>query len=250
MRDWDTAAIDWSSQLSAGYDRVREEYNWPAFVSMLGPVSGKTIVDLGCGDGDVTRRLAHGGATVIGIDPSEQMIATATALTQSPDIRYAVVPQDAPFEGMAIASADFVVSFMGVMSMRDLKPIAAGAVHVLRPGGRLVMALLHPCFSHSGMAWRKDSDGRILLELSSYATSRDVPGSITFQTAQETHGRSFAVRRQERTLSSVLAPFLSENLRLTRLEEPQPAAEAVEANRHLRRWRYVAPAFLHLEFQK
>lgn len=250
MHYWDAAATDWSRQLGAGYDRVREEYNWPAFADMLGSVDGLTVIDLGCGDGDVTRRLARGGAKAIGLDPSKQMITAATALTQSGDIRYATVPPQAPFKGLATGCADLVVSFMGVMSMRDLTPIAVGAARVLRPGGRLALSLLHPCFSHSGMAWRKNGGGQILLELSRYATSLDVPGSITFQTARETDGTSFAVRRQERTLSSVLTPFLSAKLRLTRFEEPQPDAEAVGANRHLRRWRDVAPAFLHLEFQR
>jgi SAM-dependent methyltransferase len=250
MKDWDAAAMDWSSQLTAGYDRVREEYNWPAFEAMIGLVTGLEVVDLGCGDGDVTRRLARSGATVTGIDPSEQMIAVARALTQSGDIHYEVVPQEAPFAGLPNSSTDLVVSFMGVMSMRDLTPIAVGAARVLRPGGRLALALLHPCFSHSGMAWRKNNDGSILLELSRYATVSDVPGSITFQTTRENDGSSFAVSRQERTLSSVLTPFLSENLHLTSFEEPQPSAEAVETNRHLRRWRDVAPAFLHLEFKR
>ncbi|WP_430450087.1 class I SAM-dependent methyltransferase [Rhodophyticola sp.] len=246
---WDASAVDWSAQLRAGYDRVREEYNWPAFLRLLGPLDGLDVVDVGCGDGEMTRRLRAAGARIVGLDPSAEMISAARAATGDAAIRYETVPADAPTAGLSNGSMDLVIGFMVVMSARDLDALAAGAARVLRPGGRLCLALLHPCFSHSGMRWSK-SEGRRILELLSYDSRRDVLGTVRFQGAQERGKPGFVVLRQERTLADTLAPFLAAGLRLADLTEPRPTATDVVANKHLRRWRTVAPAFLHLAFER
>jgi len=43
-------------------------------LDLLNPKSGETILDLGCGDGALTLKIAEAGATVLGIDSSESMI--------------------------------------------------------------------------------------------------------------------------------------------------------------------------------
>jgi ubiquinone/menaquinone biosynthesis C-methylase UbiE len=58
-----------------------------AFVPQLGsgvlewlaPQSGERILDLGCGDGQLTERIAATGANVTGIDASPNMVASARA---------------------------------------------------------------------------------------------------------------------------------------------------------------------------
>ncbi|KIC48065.1 hypothetical protein RA29_17900 [Tateyamaria sp. ANG-S1] len=247
--DWDTAADDWSRQLNAGFDRVREEYNWPAFVDLLGPLDGRDVIDLGCGNGAMTRRLATHASRVTGLDTSRKMIVSAQRENAAPNIRYDVVCADAPFALQQRESADLIVGFMLLMSTRRLEPVAFGAERALRPGGRLCLALLHPCFSHGGMEWAK-CDGAHAINLFRYSSRSDVPGVVRFQTAREAGRAGFSVKRQERTLEDTLRPFLSAGLRLSALHEPVPSAEAVAQNGHLRRWRNVAPAFLHLVFEK
>ena len=46
---------------------------------MLDPKSGERILDIGCGEGTLTRMIADRGATVLGIDNSPEMIAAALA---------------------------------------------------------------------------------------------------------------------------------------------------------------------------
>ncbi|MCV0426244.1 MAG: class I SAM-dependent methyltransferase [Roseibium sp.] len=53
---------------------------WTVFMDVLGPVSGKRVLDLACGDGRLTRILAHGGAVeVLGLDISVEMLERANA---------------------------------------------------------------------------------------------------------------------------------------------------------------------------
>src|SRR5688500_2118307 len=71
MQDWNAAQY----QRHAGFV---PELGQPVF-DLLAPRSGERILDLGCGDGALTRRLVEAGATVVGVDASPDMIAAARA---------------------------------------------------------------------------------------------------------------------------------------------------------------------------
>lgn len=61
----------------------------PTILSIIGNISGKTVLDLGCGDGFFTRALVSAGAKqVIGIDNSEEQIGLANAHPQNTNITY------------------------------------------------------------------------------------------------------------------------------------------------------------------
>ena len=59
-----------------------------ALLDELVPVAGRQIVDLGCGDGWLVRRLAHRGATVVGVEPAETALAAAEAAPRVSGERY------------------------------------------------------------------------------------------------------------------------------------------------------------------
>src|SRR5437899_10521706 len=75
------AAVSTSKWDAADYARVG------AFVAELGgaaldlldPLPGERILDVGCGEGTLTRKIIERGATVLGIDNSPEMIAAARA---------------------------------------------------------------------------------------------------------------------------------------------------------------------------
>src|SRR5579885_2369995 len=49
-------------------------------VELLAPQAGERILDLGCGDGVLTKKLRDGGCQVVGVDSSPEFIAAARAL--------------------------------------------------------------------------------------------------------------------------------------------------------------------------
>src|ERR1041385_3977381 len=78
-------------------------------IELLAPVAGERILDLGCGTGHLTNRIAESGAEIIGLDKSTAMIDEARRLY--PDIRFEVGdgtefeferPFDAVFSNAAI----------------------------------------------------------------------------------------------------------------------------------------------------
>jgi len=100
-------------------------------VDLLNPKANERILDLGCGDGTLTAKIAAMGTKVIGVDSSEAMVAAA----QSQGVDARVVSGD---------GLDFDHEFDAVFSnaalhwMRDQDTVLAGVHRALKPGGRFV----------------------------------------------------------------------------------------------------------------
>src|ERR1700678_3468685 len=102
-----------------------------SLVEALQPKAGERILDLGCGDGFLTQRIAESGATMVGVDSSPQMIAAAKE--RGVDARYAsgeALPFDQEF--------DAVFSNAALHWMRDQDAVLEGVYRALKPGGRFV----------------------------------------------------------------------------------------------------------------
>jgi trans-aconitate methyltransferase len=100
-------------------------------LDLLDPRPAERILDLGCGDGALTAKIAASGANVKGVDSSESMVAAARAM----GIDAQVTSADA---------LDFNHEFDAVFSnaalhwMRNQDTVLAGVHRALKPGGRFV----------------------------------------------------------------------------------------------------------------
>jgi trans-aconitate methyltransferase len=102
-----------------------------SLVEALDPQPGERILDLGCGDGFLTRRIAESGATVLGVDASPQMVAAAKE--HGADARLAS-GESLPFE----QEFDAVFSNAALHWMSDHDAVFRGVYRALKPGGRFV----------------------------------------------------------------------------------------------------------------
>ncbi len=107
-----------------------------AVIDALSPLAGKRVLDVGCGTGRFTRRLAAAGATVIGFDASETMLATARASAAPQTCEY--VRGDA---NVALPAGPFhaITAFYCIQYI-DAGAFARRAIEVLTPGGTLAIA--------------------------------------------------------------------------------------------------------------
>jgi len=100
-------------------------------LDLLQPQPGERILDLGCGDGALTARLAERGTTVVGVDASAELLAAASA--RGLDARQ-----------MDARALTFTNEFDAVFSnaalhwIPDLVPVFEGIHRALRPHGRFV----------------------------------------------------------------------------------------------------------------
>jgi SAM-dependent methyltransferase len=100
-------------------------------LELLAPRPGERVLDLGCGDGTLSEKIAAAGAAIVAVDAAPEMVAAARA--RGLDAR--VVPgQSLAFDG----EFDAVFSNAALHWMRPLEAVLAGVHRALRPGGRFV----------------------------------------------------------------------------------------------------------------
>jgi SAM-dependent methyltransferase len=123
---------------------AREEIVWGQFnvpeaeVGALGDVSGKDVVELGCGTAYFSAWLARRGARPVGVDITPAQLETARRMMAETGIEFPLVEADAAETGLPDASADLVVSEYGASIWVDPYRWIPEAARLLRPGGRLV----------------------------------------------------------------------------------------------------------------
>ena len=120
----------WSAEDYARNARFVTDLGAPV-LELLAPKPGEDILDIGCGDGVLTARIAAAGARVIGVDASAEMVAAARA--KGVDAREA----DAQALGFE-AAFDAVFSNAAMHWMTHPDAVIAGVARALRPRGRFV----------------------------------------------------------------------------------------------------------------
>lgn len=112
-------------------------------LSRLSGVSGKSVCDIGCGQGQLSVRLAETGANVTGVDLSSEQLAYAKA--SSGQITW--VQDDAMnLSSLPDESFDYAVSSVMLMDVPDHRAVFSAAYRILKPGGSFIWVIMHPCF--------------------------------------------------------------------------------------------------------
>lgn len=152
MADYDKNPSPYLQQSVA--DNPYRLLEWTTFLDVLGSVEGRRILDLACGDGRLTRVLAHGGAAeVLGLDVSEEMLDRAREQNAEgqPEafadrITYAEISAaDETFQ--MTPPADIVTAmylFHYAHSGEELDRMADLIGRNLAPGGRFVTYTINP----------------------------------------------------------------------------------------------------------
>jgi 2-polyprenyl-3-methyl-5-hydroxy-6-metoxy-1,4-benzoquinol methylase len=163
LRRWDRHARELMERFGPEGDLHRVALLNPVLLELLGDVEGKGVLDAGCGEGYLSRMLAARGARVTAVDASAAMLAIARERTPADaDITYLQASCE-DLRGLSEAAFDLVVSNMVLQDLADHEAALGEFARVLRPGGRLIFSILHPCFSAPGCGWVRNYRGDRLL---------------------------------------------------------------------------------------
>jgi SAM-dependent methyltransferase len=138
--DYDGFAEAYSAQNDSGF--FNPHYARPEMLRLAGNVSGRRILDAGCGSGPLSAALLDKGAVVTGFDVSAAMVDLARRrLGRDADVQVADLAAPLPF---ADAEFDDVVTSLVLHYLEDWAVPLAELHRVLKPGGRLFVSVNHP----------------------------------------------------------------------------------------------------------
>jgi 2-polyprenyl-3-methyl-5-hydroxy-6-metoxy-1,4-benzoquinol methylase len=220
-RAWDENAEFWDSRMGEGNDFV-ELLIWPSVEKLLALQPGERVLDVACGNGLTSRRMAARGAQVVAVDFSKQMIERARSHnTDIAVIDYRILDATNYDELVALRERSFDAALcnMALFDMAEIGPLMRSLATVIRPGGRFVFSVIHPCFNNPStvqMAEMEDRDGEITttysIKVRGYMSDATKPGVAI-------PGQPVAHPYFHRPLSRLLEPAFKAGMILDALEE-------------------------------
>jgi ubiquinone/menaquinone biosynthesis C-methylase UbiE len=227
ISEWEELADWWDSKQGESGDLWHRALVDPSLLEVVGNCRNKDILDLGCGNGYLARRLARAGARVTAVDSSARMIKNAKAHDQGgPRIRY--ICSDAASLKLADARFDIVYANMSLDDIENAEGAIKEVGRVLKAGGRFVASISHPCFdngSNSGWVMEKSAGEPPMVFRRIRAYRRSFREMCLWRVED---GRREYTRWYHRPLSWYAWAFRSSGFAITRLEEPMPTGEFLE----------------------
>lgn len=196
----------------------------PAAERLLGVRPGERVLDVACGNGVFSRRLARLGARVVATDFSPTFLERARARTTEHADRIEYRLADATDEAQLLAlgenSFDAVVCNMALMDMPVIEPLMRAVARLLSPEGRFVFSVSHPCFNSTGskLALEEEERDGGLVEVYSVRVSEYL--QPTPRKGVGMPGEPMPHLYFDRPLSVLLGACFSAGLVLDGLEEP------------------------------
>ncbi len=120
------------------YIRDRVDAHWHCDPKTRTPLSGKPVLDMGCGAGLLTEPLARMGGSVTGVDAAPENIAVAKAHAMQSEL--AIDYRAGEIDAVAGETFDLVTCLEVIEHVADPASFIAGLAGLLAPGGLLVLS--------------------------------------------------------------------------------------------------------------
>lgn len=155
---WEPVAA-WYDEMLKGDDTYQEKVILPNLLRILPATPGKKILDIACGQGFFSKVYAAGGASVLGVDLSRELIKRAKS-AESPNLKFEV--GNANRLSAPDKSFDGAILVLALQNIKDMTGVIKEAYRVLVQSGKLVIVINHPAFRIlKASAWGFDEQNKI-----------------------------------------------------------------------------------------
>ncbi|HHU24179.1 MAG: class I SAM-dependent methyltransferase [Bacilli bacterium] len=239
-----------NQELFDNYARLREKkenanllIEMPAILSLFPNLEGKTVLDLGCGQGDHCFQFVSLGAKkVVGIDISEKMIKLARTINAHEKITY----QKIAMEDIKSLNEQFdiIASSLAFHYVKDLSLLLIDLHQLLKENGFLLFSQEHPLattFDDSHVTrWEKDNRGnKISARVRDYCR----------EGKRLTKWFDVEIIKYHRTFATIVNELVDTGFMIERVVEPVPDEDIMERYPEYRD-NYLRPDFLIIKAKK
>ena len=163
---WNRKAEFWDKLHGDEGNKFHRELVSPAVEKLLKLQKGETVLDVACGNGVMSRRLAFLGGIVTAVDFSNELIQLAKSRGDN-RIDYQEVDAIDEKALTALGKFDAIVCTMALMDMPTITPLFRAIAQMLNQAGRFIFATAHPSFNSTNpsfLAEMVDKDGEINIQ--------------------------------------------------------------------------------------
>jgi SAM-dependent methyltransferase len=202
-----------------------------SLAAFIGRGNGNAL-DVGCGEGRISRELTACGFKVTAVDPVSWLVSAAIEARSARN--YAVASAaELPFEN---AQFDLVVAYNVLMDIDDVPSALKEFRRVLRPAGQLIISVCHPFVAHGRFA-SKETNAPFVVEGSYFGRQR-------FEGVEERDGLRMHFAGWSHPLEAYGIALEEAGLAITSLREPVPDLD--DGRNHMAPWLRM-PLFLWLK---
>jgi SAM-dependent methyltransferase len=228
--EWEEDAGSWVRWARApGHDSYW--YFSPSFFEAIVPRPGRATLDVGCGEGRVTRDLVSAGHRVTGLDSSPTLIRHAAELDRKG--RYVIA--DATSLPFADATIDLAVAYNSLMDMEDMPKAVLEIGRVLEPHGKLCFSVTHPINDAGRFAGHEPE--------ASFVIGGSYLEQGPYDETEERDGLTMRFRGWCHSLQDYSQAFERASLLIEILREPAAPERLAPERSSSRRWQRI-PLFL------
>ena len=230
QREWDRIASLRLDQITQGRDVSYCHVLEPTMLDLVQDCDRTSVLDMGCGVGILTTKLAEVSGRVIGIDISGESIGLARQhASKSSNVAFSAISIE-DFATGAEERFTLITANMVLMTVLDLQSALCAVARLLSSRGKFVLTVTHPCFWPT--YWRYD-------KADWFDYSKEIPIEAPFRLSLD--GQSeFITTHVHRPLEQYFSALHTCGLAVTSLIEPQPRGHV--QSEYLRTWQ--SPRFL------
>lgn len=239
---WNAMGDEWFELAQTGESRIY--FIMPNMLNFMGEVTGKRILDLGCGEGGYSRELAKRGAKLVSVDCSKRAIEYAAALADKENLRIEhFVRNSNDLFDIESEQFDIVLCSMMLMDCEDFDGTLQEIVRVLKPNGRLFASVLHPCFdgNHDTGIGRQGAGIERQVVVMNYFEPKEWEAPLWKGT--------IPVIWRHRTMEEYVKSFIKAGLTIVDLNEPRANDEQAQRSVEIA-WLQKIPLYLYWELKK